>query len=41
MKEERGKWLIINYPQLPAWIIEQENVLSNQILIEESIRHIL
>lgn len=40
MKEESGKWLIINYPKLPDWIIEQEKVLSNQIFIEESIRHI-
>ena len=40
MKEDRGKWLIIDYPKLPGWIIEQEKVLSNQIFIEETIRNI-
>jgi hypothetical protein len=40
MKEERGEWLIIDYPKVPAWIIAQQKVLCNQILIEESIGHI-
>lgn len=35
MKEDTGRWKIINAPKVPDWIIELEKQLANQILINE------